>query len=487
MAIKAPYFGQSYPLSNDIRKPNVGLRGVLEGSMADLTLSRRGLLTAAAALPFAGLPLISGRSALADIFPAETVTLDNGLTVVVTTNRRVPLVTQLLMYRVGAADEEAGKSGLAHFLEHLLFKGTKSHPAGAYSQAIAAVGGRENAFTHQDYTGYWQTVPRRELEMILTFEADRMLNLELDDAEVLPERGVVLEERRSRVDNRPDSQLSEAVMATLFRNHPYGIPIIGWEEEIHQLNTEDALAFYETWYGPQNAILVLGGDVDLREAMPLIEKTYGVLPRRGRDSRQRPGEPASRTARRVEMRSSLTPQPRFSRAYLVPHRSELGAGDLEALQILSMLLGGGNTSRLYSDLVLGRGLAISAGTYDRAEVLDYPSLHLYGQPVPGVEVSALEAEIDGQIDRFLEDGVTDAELQDAKDRLAAAAVFARDDPKTAPRVIGSAMAVGEPLAYLQAWPERVAAVTPEQVTELARQVIDPRRSVTGILHPEMPS
>lgn len=455
--------------------------------MADFSLSRRGLLSAAAVLPFAGLPLLAGRSASAEIFPAESLTLDNGLTVVVTTNRRIPLVTQLLMYRVGAADETPGKSGLAHFLEHLLFKGTRTHPAGAYSNAVAAVGGQENAFTHQDYTGYWQTVPRRNLETILAFEADRMLNLELDDAEVLPERDVILEERRSRIDNRPESQLSEAVMATLFRNHPYGIPIIGWEEEMRTLDTADAIDFYETWYGPQNAVLVLGGDVDLDEALPLIEQTYGLLPRRGRDSRSRPREPASRTARRVEMRSSLLAQPRFSRAYLVPHRDSLAPGELEALQILSMVLGGGNTSRLYSDMVLGRGLAISAGSYDRSEVLDYPTLHLYGQPVPGVEISAFEAEMDRQIERFLDEGVNASELQDAKDRLAAAAVFARDDPKTAPRVIGSAMAVNESLAHLQAWPERVAAVQADAVTDLARRVIDPKRSVTGLLHPEMPS
>ncbi len=455
--------------------------------MPEFTLSRRGLLTAAAALPFAGLPLVSGRRASAEIFPAESFTLDNGLTVVVTTNRRVPLVTQLLMYRVGASDEVPGKSGLAHFLEHLLFKGTKRHPAGAFSDAIAAVGGQENAFTHQDYTGYWQTVPISELKTILDFESDRMLNLELTDEEVLPEREVILEERRSRIDNSPDSQLSEAVMATLFRNHPYRIPIIGWEEEMRGLTTADAIGFYETWYGPQNAILVLGGDISAAEARPLVEETYGLLPRRGRDSRSRPLEPPSRTARRVEMRSPLTPVPRFSRAYLVPHRHELEAGDLEALQLLTMLLGGGNTSLLYSNLVLGRGTAISAGSYDRAEVLDYPSLHLYGQPVPGVEIAALEAEIDGEIERFLEAGVDPAALNDAKDRLAAAAVFVRDDPKTAPRVIGSAMAVGESLDYLQAWPERVAAVEPQQVTDLARRVIDPTRSVTGILHPERPS
>ncbi len=455
--------------------------------MPDLSLTRRGLLTAAAVLPFAGLPLFSARPASAEIFPAESTVLDNGLTVVATTNRRVPLVTQMLMYRVGAADELPGKSGVAHFLEHLMFKGTPRHPAGEFSDAVAAVGGQENAFTGQDYTGFWQTVPRSSLQTVLDFESDRVLNLTLTDEQVLPEREVILEERRSRIDNRPDSLLNEAMDAALFRNHPYGIPIIGWEEEMRRLDTADAIGFHDTWYGPQNAILILGGDVDLEEALPLVEATYGQLPRRGRDSRERPREPESRTARRVELRSPLASAPRFSRSYLVPHRKELRPNDLEALQLLSMLLGGGNTSRLYSNLVMGSERAISAGSYEDSGVLDYPTLNLYAQPVPGVEVEALEAEIDEEIVRFLEEGVEEDALQDAKDRLAAAAVFARDDPKTAPRVIGTSMAVGESLDYLQAWPERVAAVEPHQVTELARMVVLPNRSVTGILYPEMPS
>ncbi|MBC6405879.1 MAG: insulinase family protein [Rhodospirillales bacterium] len=456
--------------------------------MPDFLLSRRGLLTAAAALPFAGLPLAVGHSARADIFPAESLVLENGLTVVVTTNRRVPLVTQLLLYRVGAADELPGKSGVAHFLEHLMFKGTRRHPTGVYSDAVAAVGGQENAFTGQDYTGYWQTVPKRSIETVMAFEADRMLNLTLDEAEVLPEREVILEERRSRIDNRPSAQLRAAQLASLFRNHPYGIPIIGWEREMRGLTAEDALGFYDSWYGPQNAILILGGDLDLSEALPIVERTYGGLARRGRDSRRaRPREPVSLTARRTELTSPLAAEPQFSRVYLVPHRSELGPGDPEALQLLSMLLGGGNTSRLYRDLVLGRSLALAAGSYDRGEVLDYPTLSLYARPVPGVEIAVLEREIDAQIARFLEEGADATALDEAKDRLQAAAVLVRDDPKTAPRVIGTAMAVGDSLATIQSWPERVAAVTPEQVNALAHRVLQPRRSVTGILHPERPA
>ncbi len=179
--------------------------------------------------------------------------------------------------------------------------------------------------------------------------------------------------------------------------------------------------------------------------------------------------------------------PSFSRAFLVPHRSEMATDDLEALQLLSMVLGSGSSSRLYSELVLKRSLATSAGSYDRAEVLDYPSLHLYGQPIPGVEIADLEAAIDGVLVQFLEQGVRDDELSRAKDRLAAAAILARDDPKTAPRVIGSAMAVDDSLAHLQAWPERVAAIPREQVMALAERVLIPARSVTGILTPELPS
>ncbi|MEO1191452.1 MAG: pitrilysin family protein [Pseudomonadota bacterium] len=455
--------------------------------MTQFPLARRRLLQAAALSPLAGLPFLSARSASAEIFPAESFTLENGLQVVVTTNRRVPLVTQLLIYRVGAADEQPGKSGLAHFVEHLLFKGTERHPAGAYSAAVAAVGGQENAFTSADSTGYWQVVPKRNLEMILDFESDRVLNLTLTNEQVLPELEVILEERRSRVDNRPAALLGESIAATLFRNHPYGQPIIGWEPEIRSFTREDALDFYETWYGPQNAILVLGGDIDVEEARPLVERYYGPLARRGHDSRERPREPVSRTARQVDLSSPLAQVPRWSRAYLVPHRSELAPGDLEALQLLSMILGGASSSRLYRSLVLDQGLATSAGSYDRSEVLDYPTFYLYAQPVPGAGLEALETAADVEIMRLLSDGVTETELQKAKDRLAAAAIFARDDPKTAPRVIGSALSIGESLAELQAWPERVAAVTSAQVEALAQTVLDPRRSVTGRLHPEMPS
>src|SRR5947209_9741011 len=199
-------------------------------------------------------------------------TLANGLEVVVVPDHRTPVVTHMMWYKVGSADETAGKSGLAHFLEHLMFKGTAKHPAGEFSQTVLRIGGNENAFTSLDYTGYFQRVPREQLAKMMEFEADRMTGLILKDENVLPERDVVLEEFNMRVANNPDARLTEQIMAALYLNHPYGRPVIGWRQEIEKLDREDALAFYKRFYAPNNAILVIAGDVDAKEIRPMVEK-----------------------------------------------------------------------------------------------------------------------------------------------------------------------------------------------------------------------
>src|SRR3982751_811802 len=205
-------------------------------------------------------------------------TLDNGLQVVVIPDHRTPVVTQMIWYKVGSADETPGKSGLAHFLEHLMFKGTSKHPAGEFSQTVLRIGGNENAFTSTDYTSYFQRVPRERLGTMMEFEADRMTGLVLKDENVLPERDVVLEEFNMRVANSPESRLIEQIMAALYLNHPYGRPVIGWHQEIEKLSREDALAFYRRFYAPNNAILVIAGDVDASEVRPMVEKAYGGIP-----------------------------------------------------------------------------------------------------------------------------------------------------------------------------------------------------------------
>src|SRR5438552_3175228 len=204
--------------------------------------------------------------------------LGNGLQVIVIPDHRTPVVTQMIWYKVGSADETQGKSGLAHFLEHLMFKGTTKHPAGEFSETVRRIGGNENAFTSTDYTGFYQRVPREQLGKMMEFEADRMTGLILKDENVLPERDVVLEEYNMRVANNPEARLSEQIMAALYLNHPYGRPVIGWHQEIERLNREDALAFYRRFYAPNNAILVVAGDIDASEVRPMAERAYGAIP-----------------------------------------------------------------------------------------------------------------------------------------------------------------------------------------------------------------
>lgn len=443
------------------------------------SLRRLGVLTGLAALL-----LTFGRPVQARVFEPETFTLDNGLQVVVVTNRRAPIVNHMVWYKVGAADEEPGKSGLAHFVEHLLFKGTETAEPGEFSDVIARNGGRENAFTSYDYTGYFQTIASDRLALMMRYEADRMANLVLTDEVVLPERDVILEERRSRVDNEPGAQLSEMARAALFMNHPYGISIIGWEHEMRQLTTEDALAFYRRWYAPNNAVVVISGDVTLDEVRPLAEKYYGAVPRRAVPERLRPQEPVQMAPRRVVLQSPRVRQPAISISYLAPSYNRGEPGEAYALQVLSEILGGGSVSRLYLSLVVEQGLAAAAGSGYGGDDLDLSTFTFYGSPRPGTDLALVEAALRAEIDKLLKDGVTEAEVAEAKERLQSAAVFARDNVSTPSRVLGAALVTGQTIEDVEAWPARIGAVTAEQINAVARAVFDARRSVTSVLEPE---
>src|SRR5262244_4139201 len=261
--------------------------------------------------------------------------LANGLEVVVIPDHRTPVITHMVWYRVGAADETPGKSGLAHFLEHLLFKGTKKNPQGLFSQTVATIGGQENAFTSSDYTGYFQRTSREHLKMLMEFEADRMTGLVLTDDVVKPELQVVLEEQNMRVANNPGARLSEQMEAALYLNHPYQRPIIGWRQEIEKLTRDDALAFYRRFYTPNNAILVVAGDVTAEEVRKLAEETYGKVPRVAEiKPRARPREPEQQAARTVTLADARVTQPSVSRYYLVPSSSTAQPGESEALDVL---------------------------------------------------------------------------------------------------------------------------------------------------------
>jgi zinc protease len=414
-------------------------------------------------------------------------TLANGLELVVIPDHRAPIVTHMIWYRVGSADEVAGKSGIAHFLEHLMFKGTKEHAAGYFSQLIAGVGGRENAFTSSDYTAYFQRVPREHLARMMELEAERMTGLVLTDEVVLPERDVVLEEQNSRVANNPRARLGEQMEAALYLNHPYGRPVIGWRQEIEKLNRDDALAFYERFYGPNNAIVVVAGDVRPEEVRKLAEDTYGRIPRRFEtEPRRRPQEPPPTAARRVTLADPRVEQPSLTRTYLVPSAATAKRGESEALEVLAHVLGGGSNSRLYRALVVEKGMAVSAGAGYQGTSLDPTRFTVYAAPVTGKSLPEVEQAVDDVIAQLADKGVTAEELERSKTRLVADAIYAQDSHSTMARWYGAALVTGLTVDSVRTWPDRIRTVTAEQVRDAARRWLDLRRSVTGYLVKDVP-
>ena len=408
--------------------------------------------------------------------------LGNGLEVVVIPDRRAPVITHMVWYKVGSADEPAGKSGIAHFLEHLMFKGTKKNPAGKFSKEIAAIGGQENAFTTSDYTGYFQRTAREHLKTLMQFEADRMTGLVLTDKVVKPELNVVLEEQNQRVANNPGAKFGEQLEAALYLNHPYGKPVIGWRHEIEKLTREDALAFYRQFYTPNNAVLVVAGDVSVEEVKKLADATYGkVKPRAKIGQRARPQEPEQSAVRHIVMSDPRVTQPSLQRYYLVPSAATAKPGESEAIDVLAHILGSGTTSRLYNTLVVERGVAVSAGGWYQDGALDATRFGVSGTPKPGVTLPQLEEAIDAVIADVIAKGVTEEELKRAKNRLVADLVFAQDNQATMARWYGAALTTGLTVDRLQAWPDRIRAVTAQAVQEAARNWLDKRRSVTGYL------
>jgi zinc protease len=414
-------------------------------------------------------------------------TLANGLEVVVVPDHRAPVVTHMIWYKVGAADETAGKSGLAHFLEHLMFKGTAQNPNNRFSSAVAAIGGQENAFTSDDYTGYFQRVPREHLKEMMAFEADRITGLVLTDAVVRPELNVVLEEQNMRVANNPNSRLAEQIDAALYLNHPYGRPVIGWRPEIERLNRDEALAFYRRFYTPNNAVVVVAGDVTAEEVKADAEQTYGkIAPRAEIGPRRRPMEPVQEAPRTVTLADARVEQPSVTRAYLVPSRTTAKPGESQALEVLAHILGSGANSRLYRTLVVEQGVAVNAGAYYSGTALDYGKLGVFGAPKPGKTLHDVEAAIDAVLADVSEHGITADELTLAKNRLIADAVYAQDNQAALARWYGAALATGETVDMVRDWPEEIRAVTAETVQEAARTWLNRRASVTGYLVNSLP-
>ena len=432
------------------------------------------------------LAIAWGPVAWAQQVPVTSYQLDNGMEVVVIEDHRAPIVTHMVWYRVGAADEPVGKSGIAHFLEHLMFKGTEAVPDGTFSEVIEANGGNDNAFTSQDYTAYYQQVAADRLPLMMEMEADRMRGLILDDDAMLTERDVVLEERALRTDSDPGSLFSEQRKAAQFLNHPYGTPVIGWLEEVNALTLQDALDFYALFYAPNNAILVVAGDVRPDEVLALAKQHYGPLePSEGISKRLRPQEPPQRAERRIVYRDPRVATPYVMRSYLSPNRLAGDQSEAAALTLLADVLGGGGiTSLLGQRLQIEEGIALASGAFYRGLSYDRDTFGMYVVPNPDTTLEEAEARMDATLEYLLENGVDPERLARSKATLLADEIYAMDSQMGLAQRYGAALTSGLTVEDVHAWPEILQAVTEEDILTAAREVFNIRHSVTGYLKGE---
>jgi len=430
--------------------------------------------------------LFSPLAALASDNEAVTYfTLENGMEIVVVEDHRAPAVQQMVWYRAGSADEPKGSSGVAHFLEHLLFKATDKMEAGEFSATVALNGGRDNAFTSYDYTAYFQRVAADRLELMMEMEADRMKNIRLTPENIRTERDVILEERNQRTDNSPGALFNEQVNAAQYLNHRYGTPVIGWRHEMEELDLDDALSFYETYYSPNNAILVVSGDVDPEEVRTLAEKYYGVIPANpDLPERIRTQEPPQTAERRLVFRDARVAQPYVTRSYLAPERDPGDQEKAAALTILSEILGGGTTSYLAEKLQFDTQIATYTGAFYNGGSLDDTTFDFAVVPAAGVTLQEAEDALDAALQSFLETGVDADQLARIKLQIRADQIYARDDAERVANRYGRALAIGLTVADVQAWPGILDAVTADDIMQAARDVFDRRTSVTGWLMKE---
>jgi zinc protease len=415
--------------------------------------------------------------------PVTDFTLPNGLQVVVIEDHRAPLAVQMIWYRVGAADEPPGKSGIAHYLEHLMFQGTDKLAPGEFSATVEALGGDDNAFTAWDHTAYFQRVAAEHLPKMMEMEANRMRGLLLTEEDAATELQVILEERSERTDSDPGSQFTEERYAAQFMNHPYGIPIIGWRHEIEGLTRQDAVDFYRRHYAPNNAVLIVAGDVDPDAVRQLAEQHYGPIgPTEGLGPRVRPMEPPQRAERRLSMADGRVAQPYVIRTYLAPPREPGDQKTAAALTFLAELLGGSaTTSVLARALQFDDPKAVWTSAFYDGTAMDYATFGLAVVPVPGVTLAEAEAAMDAVVAKFLEEGVDPEDFARLKTQFKASEIYAMDDVDGRARRYGEAMMTGLSPEDVEAWPEVLQAVTPEDVVAAARLVFDRRNAVTGYL------
>jgi zinc protease len=411
-----------------------------------------------------------------------TFQLENGMDVVVIEDHRAPAVVHMVWYRAGSADEQPGVSGVAHFLEHLLFKGTEKLAPGEFSEIVKANGGTDNAFTSYDYTGYFQRVAADRLGLMMEMEADRMKNIQLDREDILTERDVIIEERNQRVENDPGSLFREQRMAAQYLNHPYGTPIIGWRHEMVNLDLDDALAYYEQFYSPNNAVLVVAGDVLPDDVLALAQQHYGPIPRNeALPERVRPSEPPQLAERRISFEDPRVAQPYVMRTYLAPERDPGDQRKAAALTLLAEVLGGSQTAVLPQKLQFEEKRAVYAGAFYSGLSLDDTTFGVVNVPAEGVSLEEAEADMDRVIAEFIETGVDQEQLDRIKFQLRASQVYELDSSNSLARRYGAALTSGLTIEDVHEWPEILQSITPEEIIDAAKEVFDRDNAVTGFL------
>lgn len=409
--------------------------------------------------------------------------LDNGLQVVVIEDHRAPVVVQMLWYRAGAADEKPGVSGIAHFLEHLLFKATETMEAGELSRVVTENGGSDNAFTSQDYTAYYQRIAADRLPIVMQMEADRMRNLRLTEQDIATEREVILEERAQRTDSDPQSLFYEQMRAAQYLNHPYGIPVIGWRHEMERLDRDAALAFYQRFYAPNNATLIIAGDVEPDEVRELADTYYGPLePTPDLAVRERVAEPPQIAERRLRLADARVSQPYLMRSYLAPERNPGDQKDAAAMVYLTEILGGsGATSVLGRALQFDAPIAVYVGASYGATALDVTSFSIVVVPTNDTTLRAAEAALDAELAKFLEGEIDADQFERIKFQIKASEIFAQDNAQARADRYGRALSSGLTLNDIETWQETLQSITPDDVMAVARKVLNKQESVTGWL------
>lgn len=409
-------------------------------------------------------------------------TLDNGMQVVVVEDHRAPVVMHMVWYKAGSADEPAGTSGIAHFLEHLMFKQTENLAPGEFSEIVTAQGGQDNAFTSYDYTAYFQRVAADRLELMMQMESDRMVNLRLTENDIITERDVIIEERNQRTENSAGALFREQRMAAQYMNHRYGVPIIGWRHEMETLDMDDALAFYKEYYAPNNAILIVAGDVQPEDVRALADKYYGVIPANpDLKPRQRTEEPPQLSERRMVYRDARVAQEYVTRTYLAPERDAGDQKEAAALTLLAAILGDGPTAVLPRDLQFGSKQAVYASAFYGGTSLDDTTFGLVIVPSEGVSLQEAEDAMDASVRQFIQDGVDEDHLARIKMQLRASQIYARDDADAVGNRYGRALTSGLTIQDVQDWPDILQSITGDDIVAAATRVFKVENSVTGWL------